>query len=333
MSVLITGGAGYIGSHIALSLLDCGRPVVVVDNLVSGRRDLVPHGAAFEQVDVGNEHEMARILKKYSVSAVIHCAGSTVVPESVSDPIKYYSNNTVASLGLLRAMVVTGVKQLIFSSTAAVYDVQGDEMVDEAQAIDPLSPYGRSKLMTEGMIADIAAAHELSYFILRYFNVAGADPAGRSGQSTPNATHLIKVAAQVALGLQPELKIFGSDWPTVDGTGVRDFIHVSDLAEAHRLALEYMEGGGSSQCLNCGYGKGYSVREVIDVMKAEAGRDIPIVEEPRRAGDLASVVADSTQLRTLLRWQPKWADLSKIVRHAYAWECSEAARSGSKVGA
>lgn len=320
MTILITGGAGYIGSHIALELIDSGRQVVVADNLATGRRALIPRPAVFEHVDIGDGAAMRELLRRHGVTAVIHCAGSTVVPESVDLPLKYYGNNTIASLALIEAMVAEGVSALIFSSTAAVYRAADGVPIDEDSPLGPASPYGRSKWMTEEMIADAAAAHGLSYFILRYFNVAGADPAGRSGQATPEATHLIKAAVEAALGLRDEMRVFGTDWPTPDGTGVRDFIHVSDLAQVHRLALEYMEAGGSNQCLNCGYGRGYSVREVLEMVRRVSETEFSVADRPRRPGDLGSVIADPARLRRVLDWQPRHDSLEAIVRHALEWE-------------
>lgn len=321
MAILVTGAAGYVGSHIALELLDRGRDVVVVDNLSTGVRELVPGGARFINADVSDFARMTDVLKEHDITAVIHCAGSTVVPESVSDPEKYYRNNTLGTLSLLRAMVCAGVGRFIFSSTAAVYGPpESGELVDEAAELSPVTPYGRSKWMAETIARDIATASGISCCILRYFNVAGADPVGRSGQATPDATHLIKVTVEAALGLRPHLEVFGVDWPTRDGTGVRDYIHVSDLAHVHEQALCYLENGGKSIVLNCGYGRGYSVREVIDAVQRVANSKLKIVERPRRPGDLAEVVADPTRLVKLFDWKPQFGELESIVQHAVDWE-------------
>jgi UDP-glucose 4-epimerase len=263
---------------------------------------------------------VADLIDTHEVSAIVHFAGSIVVPESVANPLKYYGNNTAASRNLIEAAVKGGVKHIIFSSTAAVYGTPGLEPVAEESPLLPLSPYGRSKLMTEMMLADVAAAHPLTYGVLRYFNVAGADPQQRSGQSTPMATHLIKVAAQAALGQREQVEIFGTDYPTPDGTGVRDYIHVTDLVEAHALLLEHLRGGGESATLNCGYGRGYSVRQVIDMVRAVTAAEFTVREAPRRPGDAASVVARADKVRELLGWQPEHDDLEEIVTAAVDWE-------------
>jgi UDP-glucose 4-epimerase len=320
MSILISGGAGYIGSHMVLAALARGDEVVVLDNLSSGNRSLVAEGAHFHQGDVGDQKLLRRLFEQYTVTAVIHFAGSLIVPESVSKPLAYYANNTVASRNLIEACVQGGVKQFIFSSTAAVYGIPKHNPVTETTETMPINPYGRSKLMTEWMLEDAARAHDLRYVALRYFNVAGGDPAGRTGQSTPNATHLIKRACQAALGRLPVLDIFGTDFPTRDGTGVRDYIHVSDLVGAHALALDHLEQGGTSAVLNCGYGHGFSVREVIETVSKVTGQKIATREAPRRAGDPAELVADSSRLQSQLRWSPAHDDLEEIVSTAYAWE-------------
>jgi len=320
MAILISGGAGYIGSHMVWAALDRGDKVVVLDNLSSGIRSLVAEGAHFHQGDVGDQALLRRLFEQYAVTAVIHFAGSTVVPESVSKPLSYYANNTVASRNLIEACVQAGVKQFIFSSTAAVYGIPDHNPVTEATDVMPINPYGRSKLMTEWMLDDAARAHDLRYVALRYFNVAGADAAGRTGQSTPNATHLIKRACQAALGRLPALDVFGTNFPTRDGTGVRDYIHVSDLVAAHALALDHLEQGGASAVLNCGYGHGFSVREVIETVAKVTGQKIPTRDAPPRPGDPAEMVADSSRLHAQLGWSPAHDDLEEIVSTAYAWE-------------
>jgi len=320
MAILISGGAGYIGSHMVLAALDRGDEVVVVDNLSSGIRSLVAEGAHFHQGDVGDQTLLRRLFEQYSVTAVIHFAGSLIVPESVSKPLRYYANNTMASRNLIESCVQSGVKQFIFSSTAAVYGMPDHNPVTETTDVMPINPYGRSKLMTEWMLEDAARAHDLRYVALRYFNVAGGDPAGRTGQSTPNATHLIKRACQAALGRLPVLDIYGTNYPTRDGTGVRDYIHVSDLVAAHALALDHLEQGGASAVLNCGYGHGFSVREVIETVAKVTGQKIATREVPRRAGDPAELVADSSRLQAQLGWSPAHDDLEEIVSTAYAWE-------------
>jgi UDP-glucose 4-epimerase len=320
MSILITGGAGYIGSHMVLTALDRGDDVVVLDNLSTGVRSLVAEQAHFHLGSVDDQVLLSRLIQYYSITAVIHFAGSTVVPESVDKPLEYYRNNTMASRNLIEACVNCGVKNFIFSSTAAVYGTPDRNPVTEHDGTAPISPYGRSKLMTEWMLEDTARVHDFRYVALRYFNVAGADPAGRTGQSTRKATHLIKRACQVALGRVPMLEIFGTDFRTADGTGVRDYIHVSDLAAAHALALDHLEQGGASTVLNCGYGHGFSVREVVETVSRVVGRAIPTRDAPARPGDLAALVADSSKLQTQFGWRPEYDDLQEIVSTAYAWE-------------
>ncbi len=320
MGVLVTGGAGYIGSHMVLRLADAGEAVVVLDNLSTGFDWAIDHRASFVSGNAGDMDLVARIVAEHKVDAIVHFAGSIVVPESVADPLKYYANNTATSRNLIEAAVKGGVKHFIFSSTAAVYGNAGLEPVAEESRLQPESPYGRSKLMTEMMLADVAAAHPLTYGVLRYFNVAGADPQQRSGQSSPTATHLIKVAAQAALGQRPQMGIFGTDFPTPDGTGVRDYIHVTDLVEAHALLLQYLRSGGRSATMNCGYGRGYSVRQVVETVKSVSGVDFKVVEEPRRAGDPASVVARADKVRQVLGWKPAHEDLTEIVTAAMRWE-------------
>jgi UDP-glucose 4-epimerase len=322
MPVLVTGGAGYIGSHMTLALLDRGEEVVVLDNLSTGVRALVPAGARFVEGDVSDRALTARTLDEHRIDAALHFAGSTVVPDSVSDPLAYYANNTAASRDLIEACVKAGVKHFIFSSTAAVYGATDRATIDEDAPKSPANPYGRSKLMTEWMLRDTAAASGLSYVALRYFNVAGADPQGRAGQSTPRATHLIKRACQAALGRVPYLGVFGVDYPTPDGTGIRDYIHVSDLVAAHGLALDHLRAGGEAAVFNCGYGHGFSVRQVIDAVERAAGLTLPVKELPRRAGDPPAVVADPGRIKAQLGWAPSHAELDEIVRSALAWESS-----------
>ncbi len=319
-AVLVTGGAGYIGSHAVLALSEQGLEVVVVDNLSTGSRALVPDDVAFIEGDVADGALIARAIKRHRVTAVMHFAGSIVVPESVSDPLKYYGNNTAASRNLIAACVAGGVHRFIFSSTAAVYGIPHALPATEATPLAPINPYGRSKLMTEWMLQDVAAAGALRFVILRYFNVAGADPAGRSGQATPRATHLIKVACEAALGARREVTVFGEDYDTPDGTGVRDYIHVSDLAAAHVDALRYLASGGASLIANCGYGWGFSVREVLAAVEREAGAALVVRAAPRRAGDPPSLVADATRIGAVLGWRPRYRDLGVIVKTALDWE-------------
>ncbi len=320
MSILVTGGAGYIGSHMVLELLSAGEKVVVLDNLSTGVRAAVPAEAQLIVGDVGDQEAVTGLMRRHGVEAAIHFAGSIVVPDSVVDPLGYYNNNTVKSRALLAAAVAAGVKNFIFSSTAAVYGMPSTNPVSEMNELKPISPYGTSKLMTELMLADVARAHDFRYAALRYFNVAGADPMGRSGQSTPRATHLIKVACQTALGDHAQLSVYGTDYPTPDGTCVRDYIHVSDLARAHMAALRNLRNGGASDVFNCGYGRGYSVLEVIEAVKMVSGVDFKVSFGPRRAGDPAALVAGAGHIRKVLGWQPQLEDLATIVTHAYGWE-------------
>jgi UDP-glucose 4-epimerase len=320
MSVLVTGGAGYIGSHMVLELLDAAEKVVVIDNLSTGFRWAVPPQAKLVVGDIGDSDLVMRTIRAHDVSAIIHFAGSIVVPESVADPLGYYLNNTVKSRSLIADAVASGVKNFIFSSTAAVYGNPKQNPVAEDATPAPMSPYGSSKLMTETMLADTSRAHDFRYVALRYFNVAGADPKGRSGQSTPRATHLIKVACETALGKRPGMEVFGTDYPTHDGTCVRDYIHVKDLARAHMSALAHLRKGGQSDIFNCGYSQGFSVHEVIAAVKRASGNDFQVTLSPRRPGDPAAIVAASQKIRTELGWVPEHDSLDEIVTQALAWE-------------
>lgn len=319
--VLVTGGAGYIGSHAVLALRDRGTPVAVIDNLTTGFRFAIPDGVPFYEGDIEDGALLARIFAEQGTKAVMHFAGSIVVPESVENPLKYYHNNTVKSRALIEAVVKAGVPHMIFSSTAATYGIPEVSPVSEDIPKKPINPYGWSKLMTEQMLGDVAAAHALNYCALRYFNVAGADPQARSGQSTAGATHLIKVAVEAALGMRESVGVFGTDYDTPDGTGVRDYIHVSDLAAAHVLALDALVADPvRSMTMNCGYGRGFSVLEVLDAVDRVTGGQITRVLGPRRAGDPDSLVSDPSRIKATLPWVPKHADLDKIVAHALAWE-------------
>lgn len=329
MTVLVTGGAGYIGSHAALALLDGGRNVVVLDNLSQGHRWAVPTGAAFVEGDCGDYDLVRRLIAEHDVTAIMHFAGSIIVPDSVIYPLEYYYNNTVNSRALAQAAVDSGIKHFIFSSTAGVYGEPISTPIDEDFALKPISPYGTSKMMTEKMLADAAVAHDLCYVALRYFNVAGADPKGRSGQTSRKATHLIKIASQTATGARPQMAIYGEDYETPDGTCIRDYIHVSDLANAHVLALEYLERGGESDVMNCGYGRGFSVREVIGAVKKVSGVDFDVDLAERRPGDPAALVAGADRIREKLGWVPEHDDLEAIVRHALDWEESLKSREVS----
>jgi UDP-glucose 4-epimerase len=320
MAVLITGGAGYIGSHMVHGPVDAGEHVVVLDNLSTGFPWAVASGASLAVGESGDQPRVAALIAEHGIDAIIHFAASVVVPESVRHPLAYYRNNTINSRALIETAVASGVRYFIFSSTAAVYGNPERVPVGEDDPTVPLSPYGRSKLMTEIMLHDAGAAHGLHYCILRYFNVAGADPLGRAGQSTKGATHLIKVAVETALGLRPKMDVYGSDYQTPDGTCIRDYIHVSDLVHAHSQALAYLRSGGASVTLNCGYGRGFSVREVIETVKHVSGIDFKVEIAGRRPGDPAQIIASADRARSMLAWKPQFDDLPTIVGHALAWE-------------
>lgn len=320
MTILVTGGAGYIGSHMVHALVDAGERVIVLDNLTTGFRSALPPGVPLYIGETGNESLTRAIMLAHEVKSIIHFAASIVVPDSVRDPLEYYRNNTVNSRALLASAVAAGVSHFIFSSTAAVYGNPVHVPVDETAAPEPMSPYGASKLMTEMMLRDVSAAYGLRYVILRYFNVAGADPLGRTGQLTPNATHLIKVATQAALGLRPHLEVFGTDYPTPDGTCIRDYIHVTDLVAAHLAALAYLREDGDNLLANCGYGRGYSVFQVIETVKRLSGTDFTVRHAPRRAGDPVAIVAGADRIRAATGWRPALDDLDTIVSDALAWE-------------
>ena len=320
MTVLVTGGAGYIGSHMVLELVDAGEPVVVLDNLSTGHEWAVADGVPLVVGDSGDQELVARTIKQNGVDAIIHFAASIVVPDSVRDPLGYYRNNTANTRALIESAVQNGVKQFIFSSTAAVYGNPAQIPVTETAPTQPISPYGSSKLMSETMLRDAGHAHGLGYMILRYFNVAGADPRCRTGQSSKMATHLIKVAVETSLGLRQKLAVFGNDYPTPDGSCIRDYIHVSDLVRAHSDALRHLRSGGQSLTLNCGYGHGFSVFDVVDTVKRVSGVDFKVEIASRREGDPARIVADSGKARATLGWQPRFDELPTIVAHALAWE-------------
>lgn len=320
MTVLVTGGAGYVGSHVVLALLDAGHGVVVIDDLSTGFRDAVAAPAILVEGDIGDSNLVAEVCRRHNVSAVVHMAASVSVPESIERPVEYYINNTAKFGLLLKAVSGASVRHVIFSSTAAVYGIPDRLPITETAEVKPETPYGASKAFSERILVDAAKAEGLSYAILRYFNVAGADPAGRAGQRTRGATHLIKVAAEAATGKRAVLEIFGVDYPTADGSCIRDYIHVADLAEAHVLALDHLQGGGGDLLLNCGYGRGYSVREVVAAFEAETGRAVPVTESPRRTGDVSAVYASSEKLRSILGWRPRHDNLSDIVRSAMAFE-------------
>jgi UDP-glucose 4-epimerase len=320
MTVLVTGGAGFIGSHMVHALVDVGEPVVVLDNLSTGFEAAIPRQIPVVVGDTSDGGLLTNIISQYSVTDIIHFAASIVVPDSMRDPLSYYKNNTANSRTVIEAAVRNRVKNFIFSSTAAVYGNPLRVPVQEDDPILPISPYGSSKAMTEVMLRDASKAYGLNHVILRYFNVTGADPAMRTGQSTPGATHLVKVAVQTALGLRDSIKVFGTDYPTPDGTCVRDFIHVSDLVAAHADALGYLRSGGASATMNCGYGRGFSVLEVIEAVRMVSGAKVTIEKAPRRVGDPVLIVAASDRLRNVLRWQPQFDDLTTMVAHALAWE-------------
>jgi UDP-glucose 4-epimerase len=318
-TVLVTGGAGYIGSHVVKQLGEAGRDIVVLDNLSKGFAKSVLYGELVVG-DTADADLVPRVLAEHNVTAIMHFAAHTVVPESVSDPLKYYGNNTCATRNLLACAHDADVEHVIFSSTAAVYGMPDHPIATETTPTIPINPYGMSKLMSEHMLRDLGQAGGPRHVILRYFNVAGCDPDGRIGQSTPQATLLTKVACEVAVGKREGMAIFGTDYPTPDGTGVRDYIHVVDLASAHLHALAYLEAGGESQTINCGYGHGYSVREVIKMVEEVSGKTLSVSEEPRRAGDPPSLIAGADRIRELLGWEPQHANLRSIVSTAYEWE-------------
>ncbi|MFN7782409.1 MAG: UDP-glucose 4-epimerase GalE [Lysobacterales bacterium] len=317
--ILVTGGAGYIGSHVVLQLVEAGEDVVVLDNLSTGFREAVL-GAELIVGEVGDRDSVEALLRARGIRTVMHFAARTIVPESVEDPLRYYGNNTCATRNLLDACARAGVQHFVFSSTAAVYGIPASGRAREDSPTVPINPYGTSKLMSEWMLRDLSAANGLRHVALRYFNVAGCDPHGRIGQSTERATLLVKVAAEAAVGVRPAVQVFGTDYPTADGTGVRDYIHVVDLAAAHLSALRYLREGGASVTLNAGYGHGYSVREVLAAMSHAAGRQVPYVDQPRRAGDPPELVADCSRIGEVLGWRPALDDLDAICRTALAWE-------------
>lgn len=320
-TVLVTGGAGYIGSHAVLALRDAGYGVVVIDNLVTGFRWAVPDDVVFVQGDIADQPLVQAALKEHGVKAIMHFAGSVVVPESVENPLKYYHNNSAKTRDLIESAVAVGVPHFIFSSTAATYGIPEESPVREATPQRPINPYGMSKLMTEYMLRDVSAAHPMNFCALRYFNVAGADPEGRTGQSTAGATHLIKVAVEAALGKRGHVSVFGTDFDTPDGTGVRDYIHVTDLAAAHVLALEALIAAPEKNyMLNCGYGRGFSVMEVLDAVDRVTNLKIDRRMEGRRAGDPDSLISDNRAIMAEFPWEPRYADLDQIVTHALAWE-------------
>ena len=320
MTILVTGGAGYIGSHMVHALVDAGERVVTLDDLSTGFAWAVAPGALLVTGSSGDQALVEKLIAEHRIHSIIHFAASIVVPESVADPLKYYRNNTANSRNLIECAVKGGVRRFIFSSTAAVYGNPARVPVTEDDPTPPMSPYGSSKLMTETMLRDAGAAHGLDYVILRYFNVAGADPQLRTGQSTRNATHLIKVAVEAALGLRAKIEVFGADYPTRDGTCIRDYIHVSDLIAAHAEALAYLARGGAPATFNCGYGHGFSVIEVIDTVKRVSGVDFRVDYAPRRPGDPAEIIAASQRIRDTLGWKPRFDDLPTIVAHALEWE-------------
>lgn len=320
MTVLVTGGAGYIGSHMVHALADAGEGVVVIDNLSTGFSSMLPEGVPLFIGDVADENLVEGVLANHDVDSIIHFAGSVVVPQSIRDPLGYYRNNTMATRNLLSAAVKRGIGKFIFSSTAAVYGNPDTVPVPEDAATRPLSPYGMSKLMSEIMLHDIGKAEGMRYVALRYFNVAGADPQGRIGLATVGATHLLKIAVEAATGQRAKIDVYGTDYPTPDGSAIRDFIHVSDLAQAHRAALAYLRAGGASTTLNCGYGRGYSVLEVIEAVRRISGRNFAVQYADRRPGDSGAVVADISRMQATLEWMPEYDSLDMIVTHALIWE-------------
>jgi UDP-glucose 4-epimerase len=320
MTVLVTGGAGYIGSHMVQALVEAGESVVVIDNLSTGFSAFLPEGVPLFIGDAADENLVEGVIAAHGVDSIIHFAGSVVVPDSMRDPLGYYRNNTMTTRNLLNTAVKCGVTRFIFSSTAAVYGNPDQMPVSEDAPTRPMSPYGSSKLMTEIMLHDVASAHDMNYVVLRYFNVAGADPLARIGLATAGATHLMKIAVEAATGQRIKIDVFGTDYPTPDGSCVRDFIHVSDLAQAHRAALSYLRNGGGSTTLNCGYGHGYSVLETIEAVRRISGRNFAIQYAPRRPGDIMTLIADTSRIRSTLDWTPRYDNLQTIATHALAWE-------------
>jgi UDP-glucose 4-epimerase len=320
MTVLVTGGAGYIGSHMVRALVEAGESVVVVDNLSTGFSAFLPEGVPLFIGDAADENLVEGAIAAHKVESIVHFAGSVVVPESMRDPLGYYRNNAMTTRSLLNVAVKCGVNRFIFSSTAAVYGNPDQMPVPEHAPTRPLSPYGSSKLMAEIMLHDVASAHGMNYVVLRYFNVAGADPQARTGLATVGATHLLKIAVEAATGQRAKIDVFGTDYPTPDGSCIRDFIHVSDLAQAHLAALAHLRGGGASTTLNCGYGRGYSVLKAIEAVRRVSARNFAVQYAPRRAGDIMTMVADTSRIRKLLDWTPKYDDLDTIAAHALAWE-------------
>jgi UDP-glucose 4-epimerase len=320
MTVLVTGGAGYIGSHMVHALVEAGESVVVVDNLSTGFSAFLPEGVPLFIGDAADENLVEGVIAAHEVESIVHFAGSVVVPESMRNPLGYYRNNAMTTRSLLNVAVKCGVNRFIFSSTAAVYGNPDQMPVPEHAPTRPLSPYGSSKLMAEIMLHDVASAHGMNYAVLRYFNVAGADPQARIGLATVGATHLVKIAVEAATGQRAKIDVFGTDYPTPDGSCIRDFIHVSDLAQVHLAALAYLRVGGMSTTLNCGYGRGYSVLETVEAVRRVSARNFAIQYAPRRAGDIMTMVADTSRIRKLLDWTPKYDDLDTIAAHALAWE-------------
>jgi UDP-glucose 4-epimerase len=325
-TILVSGGCGYIGSHVVRQLSESGRKVVIYDNLSTGSRSALLNGEELVEGELADSQRLDQLFATHPITTVLHFAAAIIAPESVSMPLKYYGNNTRNTLGLLEACVKHDVKRFIFSSTAAVYGIPESGVAAEDSTLAPINPYGTSKLMSEWMLRDVSAAHGMQYVALRYFNVAGADPQARMGQRTPEATHLIKVACQAALGMREGVSVYGTDYPTPDGTGIRDYIHIEDLAAAHLYALKYLEKGGNPTAMNVGYGRGSSVREVLAVVKKVSGVDFKVLEAERRPGDPASLIAQADKIRQLTGWQPSFDNLETIIADAWRWESRLAGR-------